>query len=161
MHAPLNYDPQVAIAYLSERDEKLAELIARVGAFVMPTRETMSPFEMLLRSIVYQQISGKAAASIHARVRTLFSRRRPGPRKLRSIPDEALRQAGLSRGKLRAVRDLAEKALDGTVPSLARLQEMDDDAIVERLVQVRGIGRWTAEMMLIFQLGRPDVLPGV
>lgn len=159
MPAPLKYDPHVAIARLSTVDQKLARLIEQVGPFAMPTRENMSPFEMLLRSIVYQQISGKAAASIHARLLALFSRAKPGPRKLRNISDEALRQAGMSRAKLRAARDLAEKALDGTVPTLRRLEAMDDDTIVERLVQVRGIGRWSAEMMLIFQLGRPDVLP--
>lgn len=159
MSAPLNYDPLFAIDRLSAADGKLARLIEQVGPFAMPTRETSSPFEMLLRSIVYQQISGKAAASIHARLLALFPRRKPGPRKLGKISDDALRQAGMSRAKLLAARDLAEKALDGTVPTLRRLEDMDDDAIVERLVQVRGIGRWSAEMMLIFQLGRPDVLP--
>ena len=159
MPAPLKYDPHLAIDRLSAADEKLARLIERVGPFAMPTRETMSPFEMLLRSIVYQQLSGKAAASIHARLVALFPRRKPGPRKLAKISDDALRQAGMSRAKLLAARDLADKALDGTVPTLRQLEDMDDDAIVERLVQVRGIGRWSAEMMLIFQLGRPDVLP--
>ncbi len=159
MPAPLKYDPRVAIDRLSAADEKLAWLIEQVGPFAMPTREAMSPFEMLLRSIVYQQISGKAAASIHARLVALFPGRKPGPRKLGKISDDALREAGMSRAKMRAARDLAEKALDGTVPTLVKLERMDDDAIIERLVQVRGIGRWTAEMMLIFQLGRPDVLP--
>lgn len=159
MSAALKYDPSVAVGCLADVDAKLARLIERVGHFRMPTRERMTPFEMLLRSIVYQQISGKAAASIHARVVALFPRRRPGPRKLESISDAALRGAGLSRSKLLAVRDLAEKAMDRTLPSLRELEDMHDDAIVERLIEVRGIGRWTAEMMLIFQLGRPDVLP--
>jgi 3-methyladenine DNA glycosylase/8-oxoguanine DNA glycosylase len=159
MPSPLSYDPQVAIAELSAADEKLARLIERVGPFAMPTRETMSPFQMLLRSIVYQQISGKAAASIHSRLTAMFPGGKPSPRKLQQLSDEALRTAGLSRPKQRAARDLAEKALDGTVPSLRQLTGMDDDAIIERLVTVRGIGQWTAEMMLIFQLGRPDVLP--
>jgi len=155
----LEYDPDAAVGRLREVDEKLAALIERVGPFAMPIRGTMTPFEMLLRSVVYQQISGKAAASIHARVAALFPRRRPGPRKLREVSDAALRSAGLSRSKLMAIRDLAEKTNDRTVPSLRELQTMDDETIIERLVQVRGIGRWTVEMLLISQLGRPDVLP--
>jgi len=156
---PLKYDPQAAIAQLSAADKKMSRLIERVGAFAMPTRERMSPFEMLLHAIVYQQITGKAAASIHARLVALFPGGKPGPRRLQKLSDEALRAAGLSRPKQRAARDLADKALDGTLPSRRKLEIMQDEAIVERLVQVRGIGRWSAEMMLIFQLGRPDVLP--
>ena len=159
MSKPLHYDPEVAIDQLSAADEKLGRLIARVGAFAMATRETMSPFQMLLHAIVYQQISGKAAASIHARLVNLFPGGEPGPRRLQKLSDEALRAAGMSAGKQRAARDLADKALDGTVPTRRQLKGMDDDAIIARLVQVRGIGQWSAEMMLIFQLGRPDVLP--
>ncbi len=159
MSTPLLYDPEVAIDQLSAADEKLARLIARVGAFAMATRETMSPFQMLLHAIVYQQISGKAAASIHARLVNLFPGRKPGPRRLQKLSDEALRAAGMSRPKQRAARDLADKALDGTVPTRRQLERMGDDAIISRLIQVRGIGQWSAEMMLIFQLGRPDVLP--
>ncbi len=159
MPTPLHYDPDVAIGRLSAADEKLARLIERVGAFALATRETMSPFQMLLHAIVYQQISGKAAASIHARLATLFPGGKPGPRRLQKLSDEALRAAGMSRPKQRAARDLADKALDGTVPTRRQLERMDDDAIIARLVQVRGIGQWSAEMMLIFQLGRPDVLP--
>jgi 3-methyladenine DNA glycosylase/8-oxoguanine DNA glycosylase len=159
MPSPLKYDPNLAIEQLAAADEKLARLIERVGPFAMPTRETMSPFQMLLRSIVYQQISGKAAASIHARLLALFPGGKPGPRRMQKLSDEALRTAGMSRPKQRAARDLADKALDGTVPTRRQLDGMGDDAIVERLVQVRGIGQWSAEMMLIFQLGRPDVLP--
>jgi 3-methyladenine DNA glycosylase/8-oxoguanine DNA glycosylase len=159
MPSPLKYDPNLAIEQLAAADEKLALLIERVGPFAMPTRETMSPFQMLLRSIVYQQISGKAAASIHARLLSLFPGGKPGPRRMQKLSDEALRGAGMSRPKQRAARDLADKALDGTVPTRRQLERMGDDAIIERLVQVRGIGQWSAEMMLIFQLGRPDVLP--
>jgi 3-methyladenine DNA glycosylase/8-oxoguanine DNA glycosylase len=159
MPTPLKYDPQVAIERLSAADKKLARLMARVGPFTMPTREAMSPFEMLLHAIVYQQISTKAAASIHARLTALFPGGKPGPRRMQALSDEALRAAGMSRPKQRAARDLADKALDGTVPSRRQLERMDDDAIIARLVQIRGIGRWSAEMMLIFQLGRPDILP--
>jgi 3-methyladenine DNA glycosylase/8-oxoguanine DNA glycosylase len=159
MPSPLKYDPRVAIAHLTDVDPKLAELMARVGPFAMPTREAMSPFQMLLHAIVYQQITTKAAASIHARLVALFPGDRPGPRRLQKLSDEDLRGAGLSRPKQRAARDLADKALDGTVPTRRQLERMDDDAIIERLSRVRGIGQWSAEMMLIFQLGRPDVLP--
>jgi 3-methyladenine DNA glycosylase/8-oxoguanine DNA glycosylase len=159
MPTPLKYDPDVAIEQLSAADKKLARLIARVGPFRMPTRETMSPFQMLLHSIVYQQITGKAAASIHARLSALFPGGRPGPRRMQTLSDEALRAAGMSRPKQRAARDLADKALDGTVPTRRQLERMDDDAIIARLVRIRGIGQWSAEMMLIFQLGRPDILP--
>ena len=159
MPSPLKYDPDVAIARLSAVDAKLSRLIERVGPFAMPTREAMSPFQMLLHAIVYQQITGKAAESIHTRLVALFPGAKPGPRKLQKLTDHALRGAGLSRPKVRAARDLADKTLDGTVPTLVELEAMDDEAIIARLTQVRGIGQWSAEMMLIFQLGRPDVLP--
>jgi 3-methyladenine DNA glycosylase/8-oxoguanine DNA glycosylase len=159
MQSPLKYDPRAAIAHLTAADPKLARLMDRVGPFAMPTREAMSPFEMLLHAIVYQQITTKAAASIHGRLVALFPGDKPGPRRLQKLSDEDLRGAGLSRPKQRAARDLADKALDGTVPARRQLDRMDDDAIIERLIQVRGIGQWSAEMMLIFQLGRPDVLP--
>ncbi len=159
MTTPLKYDPDVAIEQLSAVDAKLARLIQRVGPFAMLTREKMSPFQMLLHAIVYQQITTKAAASIHARLEALFPGRKPGPRRMQKLSDEALRGAGMSRPKQRAARDLADKALDGTVPSRRQLESMDDEAIIARLIQIRGIGQWSAEMMLIFQLGRPDVLP--
>lgn len=159
MPTHLKYDPDVAIERLSAADKKLARLIELVGPLAMPTREMMSPFQMLLRSIVYQQISGKAAANIHARLVALFPSGKPGPRTMQKLSDEALRAAGMSRPKQRAARDLADKALDGTLPTRHQLERMDDDAIIARLVQVRGIGQWSAEMTLIFQLGRPDVLP--
>jgi len=159
MPTPLKYDPLLAVKQLSAVDAKLARLMARVGPFAMPTREAMSPFQMLLHAIVYQQITTKAAASIHARLVALFPGDKPGPRRLQKLSDEALRGAGMSGPKQRAARDLADKALDGTVPSRRQLASMDDEAIIARLIQIRGIGQWSAEMMLIFQLGRPDVLP--
>jgi 3-methyladenine DNA glycosylase/8-oxoguanine DNA glycosylase len=114
----------------------------------------------LLRSIVYQQLSGKAAATILDRVNQIFApRAAPTPRGLLEISPERLRAAGLSAAKTLAVRDLAERTLDGTVPSLARIRRMGDEQIVERLIAVRGIGRWTVEMLLLFRLGRPDILP--
>jgi 3-methyladenine DNA glycosylase/8-oxoguanine DNA glycosylase len=119
-----------------------------------------SPFEALSESIVYQQLSGYAAAAIFARLVALFPPRKfPRPGDLLAISEDKLRSAGLSRGKIAALRDLATKTIDGTVPQMRELRRLSDDEIVERLSAVRGIGRWTAEMLLIFRLGRPDVLP--
>lgn len=155
----VHQDARAALRHLRGADRRLGEVIDRVGAYRIEMRPELTPFEGLLRAIVYQQLSGKAAGAIHGRVRALFPRRRPGPRLLLALDDEALRAAGLSRAKVAAVRDLAEKTIARVVPGRAALATMDDDAVIERLVAVRGIGRWTAEMLLIFQLGRPDVLP--
>lgn len=153
------YDPESAVAALRDADARLGRMIDRVGDFRLRDQSAMTPFQALLRSIVYQQLSGKAAGSIHARVQGLFPAKRPTPKRLLSLSDNELRGAGLSRGKVLAVRDLATRCLDGTVPGRAGLKRMDDEAIIERLIQVRGIGRWTVEMLLIFNLQRPDVLP--
>ena len=117
-----------------------------------------SPFESLLESILYQQLHGKAAATIHGRVREFFGGD-PTPQLLLDTPDEQLRAAGVSGNKIKALRDLAARTLDGTVPAHAAILKMSDADIVERLTEVRGIGSWTVEMLLIFRLGRPDVLP--
>ena len=114
----------------------------------------------LAESIVYQQLNGKAAAAIWNRVRALYpKRKRLDPAKVLATPDETLRGAGLSRAKIAAIKDLAAKTIDGTVPSGRALLRMSDDEIVARLTTVRGIGRWTVEMLLLFDLGRPDVWP--
>jgi methylated-DNA-[protein]-cysteine S-methyltransferase len=155
----LAFDPGDAAAHLTARDARLARIIAKVGPPRIRLADTQSTFEALAESIVYQQLTGKAAATIHGRLCALFPRRRVRPEPLLAHRDDALRAAGLSRSKVLALRDLAAKTLDGTVPPIAELRAMDDDAIVERLVQVRGIGRWTVEMLLIFRLGRLDVLP--
>ena len=118
-----------------------------------------SPFQALAESIVYQQLTGKAAATIHGRLVSLFPRKRITPERLLETHARRLRGAGLSRAKVLALKDLAKKTLDGVVPTLARLHAMTDGEIVERLIQVRGIGRWSVEMLLIFRLGRPDVWP--
>jgi DNA-3-methyladenine glycosylase II len=137
----------------------MARLIERVGPFAIRSEAMHSPFQSLLRAIVYQQLSGKAAATILGRVVALCPRKRPQPQHLLELEDAALRGAGLSRNKLLALRDLAAKTIDGTVPTLAQLRRLDDDEIVTRLTAVRGIGRWTVEMMLMFRLGRADVFP--
>jgi len=156
----LPFDPEEAVRHVSEKDARLRKLIERVGPLGLRLAHLQSPFEALAESIVYQQLSGYAAAAILARTIALFEPRRfPRPGDLLAMPDERLRAAGLSRGKIAALRDLATKTIDGTVPQMRELRKLPDEEIVERLSAVRGIGRWTAEMLLIFRLGRPDVLP--
>ena len=152
------FDPAVAIAHLRAADPVLARLIDRVGPFAISRDQTNTVFGALLRSIVYQQLSGKAAATILGRVHALF-RGGTTPEKILRASDEKLRGAGLSRAKVLAVRDLARRTRAGELPTLEQIHLMEDEAIVESLTAVRGIGRWTAEMLLIFRLGRPDVLP--
>lgn len=154
----LQYKPNTAKQYLKRHDPVMADLIKRVGHFQIETEFELSPFEALLRAIVYQQLTGKAAGSIHRRVLQLF-KGGVTPRKLLNRDYDTLRAAGLSNNKVLAVQDLAAKTLDGTVPAMDVLQSLDDDDIVERLTSVRGVGRWTVEMMLIFKLGRANVLP--
>jgi DNA-3-methyladenine glycosylase II len=154
----LPFDAAAAIAHLKKSDAKLGALIDRVGAFGLKLDQSASPFESLLESILYQQLHGKAAATIHRRVQELFGGE-PSPKPLIEMPDERLRAAGVSGNKIKALKDLAAKTLDGTVPTHAAILKMPDADIVERLTEVRGIGSWTVEMLLIFRLGRPDVLP--
>ena len=153
------YDAEEAVRHLAAADPTLARLMKRAGPFSMQIRHLHNPFEALARNIIYQQLHGNAAAAIHKRVLELFGRNKLSPRDVLAAPDADLRGAGLSGAKLAALKDLAAKTLDGTVPTLARLKRMDDEEIVERLTQVRGIGRWTVEMLLMSRLGRPDVLP--
>ena len=153
------YDPDEAIQYLSTVDSTLARVIERAGPFSLEIRRLHNPFEALARNIIFQQLHGKAAAAIHERVLALFGKKRLSPLDILEAPDESLRGAGLSAAKLVAIKDLAAKTVDGTVPTLARMRRMDDEEIIEHLTKVRGIGRWTVEMLLIFRLGRADVLP--
>lgn len=156
----LVYDPAEAVTALAAADETLGQLMERVGPFTLETRALLSPFQALLRSITYQQLSGKAAATIYGRALALFpGGGPPTPEQILAIEEDRLRGAGLSRAKVAAFKDLAAKTLDGIVPPLDALQEMKDAEIIERLTAVRGIGRWTVEMLLMFRLGRPDVLP--
>jgi len=116
-------------------------------------------FESLVQSIVYQQLNGKAAATIHGRVLALFKGKAPTPERLLKLPKAKLRGAGLSENKFLAVRDLAKKCLSGIVKPRVELEDLSDMEIIERLTEVRGIGEWTVQMFLMFKLGRPDVLP--
>jgi 3-methyladenine DNA glycosylase/8-oxoguanine DNA glycosylase len=156
----LDYDPSLACRHLADSDPQLGALIARVGTFDLRPRPTQSLFAAIARAIVYQQLSGSAAATILGRVRAIYAPKRfPTPRDILATPPERLRAAGLSTAKTAALRDLASRCLDGTVPSMSRVRRMDDEEVIERLIQVRGVGRWTAEMLLMFRLGRGDVLP--
>lgn len=157
----LGFDPGQAIAHLRSADPALARLIDAVGPFRLQLKKTPSIFVALAEAIVYQQLTAKAAATIYARLCSLFpsAHAGPTPRQILRASEDQIRGAGLSRAKLMALRDLAQRAVDGEIPGLAAVHGMEDEAIIERLSQVRGIGRWTAEMLLIFRLGRPDVLP--
>jgi DNA-3-methyladenine glycosylase II len=157
---PVRYDVALALQQLGSADAKLGALIARVGPFALRVKSTHSPFESLLEAILYQQLHANAAKAILGRLLALFGDLHPQPEQLLAVPDEMLRAAGLSQGKLLSLRDLAAKTLDGTVPSLGAIRRLSDVEIIERLGRVRGIGTWTAEMLLIFRLGRPDVFPG-
>lgn len=155
------FDPDAAVEHLRAADPRLRKLIDRVGPFRMQLQRMPSVFAALSHAIVYQQLTGKAAATIFARLCALFPNAAggPAPEHIARASDEKLRSAGLSRSKLLSLRDLAEKARSGQLPELSELQAMDDETIVERLTLVRGIGRWTVEMLLMFRLGRGDVLP--
>lgn len=155
------YNTRAALKHL-HTDVQLGALIDRIGSFAMEINLTHDLFMALARAIVFQQLHGKAAATIFKRVGDLFPRSGEGRFSARDImrcTDEKLRGAGLSQNKMLALRDLAAKTLDGTLPDLQALHVLDDETIIERLSSVRGIGRWTVEMLLMFHLGRPDVLP--
>jgi DNA-3-methyladenine glycosylase II len=138
----------------------MKRLIRDIGPYRLRPRARRSPFESLVRAIAYQQLHEKAAESILRRFVALCPARQfPQPEDLLAMDPQAIRNAGFSRAKVAALRDLAAKTLDGTVPAGAIIRTLDDESIIERLIAVRGIGRWTVEMLLIFQLGRPDVLP--
>lgn len=139
-------------------DPKLAAVIERVGPFRLRPRADGTHFDAVCRSIIYQQLSGKAAATIHGRVLALYGDRAPTPGELAATGDEMLRGAGLSRQKLSYLKDLATRVSTGDVP-IESLHELPDDEVIDALVRVKGVGRWTAQMFLMFRLGRPDVLP--
>ena len=156
----LPFDIAVAKSALSSSDKTLAGVIAECAEFQIELENTGSPYEALMESIAYQSISGKAAATIFARIKALGKNgRAPTPEEMLKLRKPTLRKAGLSGAKVLAMKDLAQKTIDGVVPTMEEAQKMSDEELVERLVSVRGIGAWTVEMFLIFRLGRPDVLP--
>jgi DNA-3-methyladenine glycosylase II len=149
---------RTALAHLKRVDPVLGEIIARVGPYKLEPRRTGTHYDALVRSIVFQQLSGKAAGTIHRRFCELYPGKRPRAELVVSTSEELLRGAGLSRQKIGYLRDLSSRVVDASLP-LAHLGRLPDDAIIDHLVQVKGIGRWTVQMFLMFRLGRPDVLP--
>ena len=147
-----------ALAHLRAADPRLAAVIERVGECGFEARAEGTHFGAVARAIVYQQLSGKAAGTIHRRFEELYGGRAPTAEELLATPDERLRGVGLSRQKMSYLRDLAARVAAGEVP-IESLDAMPDDEVVAALVRVKGVGRWTAQIFLMFRLGRPDVLP--
>jgi DNA-3-methyladenine glycosylase II len=156
--APRALWQRTAVRHLKRADPVLASIIERVGPsrFVRPA--TGSHLDALVRSIVSQQLSTSAAATIHSRLIALVGIPEPLPHHWLALNDPDLRAAGLSRQKIAYIRDLARHVQDGALP-MAKLHDMEDDAVIEALTEVKGIGVWTAQMFLMFRLGRPDILP--
>ncbi len=155
--------PPGPAAYLTRVDPTLGAVIRRVGPYRLAVRAEGTHFDAVVRSIMYQQLSGKAAATILGRFQAIYAGpdgapRTPEPHELLATPDETMRAAGVSRQKVGYLRDLAARVADGTLP-VHGLDSLGDDEIVRALVAVKGVGRWTAQMFLMFRLGRPDVLP--
>lgn len=150
-----------ATAYLSKRDLILKGIIKKAGPLTLQPDPKRSIFEALVRAIAHQQLHGKAAERILARFLDLFPTRRkfPTPREVLLIPAKKLRAVGFSNAKVKAIRDIAKKATQGKIPAKKETTRMSDEEIIQVLLPLRGVGRWTAEMILIFTLGRPDVLP--
>jgi DNA-3-methyladenine glycosylase II len=144
---------------LRAADTVLARAIDTIGPFRIAREPSSSTFVALTRAIVYQQLAGKAASAIYGRLCALFPESEPTAERILLASDEELRAVGLSRSKMLSLRDLARRSAGGEIPAEAEIRRMADETIIERLTQVRGIGRWTAEMLLIFHLRRPDVLP--
>jgi DNA-3-methyladenine glycosylase II len=156
-HYPV--DANQAIRELCRADRRLAKVIRKVGPFPTKKPKPQHPYAVLLKAIVYQQLAGKAAAAIFGRVTALGANSFPTPEEIIALDETKLRKAGLSRQKIAAVKDLAAKTIDGTVPSLKEIRRMSEEQILERLTRVRGIGEWSVQMFLMFQLGRLDILP--
>jgi DNA-3-methyladenine glycosylase II len=146
--------------HLSKRDPVLRRLIREHGKCDLTPEKRRSPFQSLVQAVAHQQLNGTAANTILTRFKKLFpSRKFPRPEDLAKVADAQIRACGFSFSKIKSIRDIAAKALDGTIPSSRQIVKLPDDEIIARLTEVRGVGRWTVEMLLIFQLGRPDVLP--
>ena len=155
----LAFDLAEATRHLAAQDEKLAELISATAPFEIRYAGD-SPYEALMKAIAYQSISGKAAATIFGRIKALSGNGRPpSPEQMLKLSKSKLRKAGLSAAKILAMKDLARKTLQGIVPTREEAEKLSDVELIQRLDSVRGIGAWTVEMFLIFNLGRPDVLP--
>lgn len=155
----LRYNRSRAVNHLRSQCGRLDSAIDRLGPLRLRVTGPPDLFEALASAIVYQQLSGKAAATIYGRFSALFDGGKPVAAECRALGYDALRGVGLSHNKALAVQDLADKAGEGLLPSVHRICRLDDQAVIDRLCQVRGVGPWTAQMFLIFNLGRPDVMP--
>jgi DNA-3-methyladenine glycosylase II len=146
--------------HLSKRDPVLRRLIREHGKCDLVPEKRRSPFQSLVQAVAHQQLNGMAANTILTRFKKLFPGRKfPRPEDLAKVTDAQIRACGFSFAKIKSIRDITEKTLSGVVPSSRHIVKLSDDEIIARLTEVRGVGRWTVEMLLIFQLGRPDVLP--
>jgi len=149
-----------AIKHLSAVDPVMARLICEIGACQLEPETKRTPFQSLVQAVAHQQLNGTAANTILTRFIKLFPKRKfPQPEDLASVTDEQIRACGFSFSKIAAIRDIAAKTLDGTIPSSRQIAKLSNEEIIERLTEARGVGPWTVQMLLIFQLGREDVLP--
>jgi len=149
-----------ALKHLAEVDPLMGALIKEIGPCLLEPERRRSPFQSLVQAVAHQQLHGTAATNILNRFRKLFPGRRfPRAEDLAGVTDAQMRACGFSFAKIRAIRDIAEKTLSGVIPSSRNIMKLTDEEIIERLTAVRGVGRWTVEMLLIFQLGRENVLP--
>ncbi len=155
----LRYNRRAATEHLCASCEALGGFIRQQGPLKLKQGQSRDLFAALAESIVYQQLSGKAAGTIHGRFTALFAQQQPNAREAARLSYEQLRAVGLSNNKALAIHDLAARSLDGSLASLRQIARMDDAAVIENLVQVRGIGPWTVQMLLLFNLGRPDIMP--
>lgn len=152
----LPYDADVARKHIGRRDPIMRGIVKACGAYELEVRG--QPYEALLRSILYQQLAGPAAAAIERRLLALFDHRIPTPQQLAELPDEQFRGAGVSRQKMGYMRSLGEEYASGRLKD-ATIRRASDEAVIEMVTRVKGVGRWTVDMVLMFCLGRPDVLP--
>ena len=149
-----------ALQHLAAADPVMRRLIREHGKCALVPEKRRSPFQSLVQAVAHQQLNGTAAKTILGRVKALFPGRSfPSPEDLLATPDELLRGAGLSRAKIAAIKDIAAKTLAGVVPDSRAIARMDNEAIISQLTTIRGVGPWTVEMLLIFKLGRTDILP--
>jgi DNA-3-methyladenine glycosylase II len=151
---------KAALKHLAAVDPVMRKLIRAAGPCALKPETKRSPFQSLVQAVAHQQLNGTAADTILTRFKKLFPGKKfPRPEDLAKVTDEQIRACGFSFSKIAAIRDIAAKTLDGTIPSSRAIAKLSDEEIVTRLTEARGVGRWTVEMLLIFQLGREDVLP--
>lgn len=157
---PFQKQARAAAKHLSKIDPALGAIIARVGPVTLEPHPDHTPFTMLVRAVAHQQLSGKAAETILGRFHALFPNTPfPTPDQVLAIKEEALRAVGFSRPKISYIRDIAAQTLNGIVPTLGEINAISDAELIERLTLIKGVGQWTVEMLLIFKLGRMDILP--